>query len=122
MSCEGTNQCLDPPSVDDIAEYFYTDIDVFNLARQENINDQETIFYENVIILKPNQIKTFSINASYLLWQKATYLLSFDFTTNDSIFIEEGEILQNLGFNRYKGNITSNVIEIKSGEELISRL
>lgn len=51
------------------------------------------------------------------MWQKATYLLSFDFTTNDSIFIEEGEILQNLGFNRYKGNITSNVIEIKSGEE-----
>lgn len=29
----------DPPSVDDIAEYFYTDIDVFNLVRQENIND-----------------------------------------------------------------------------------
>lgn len=109
----------DPPNVNDIAEYFYTDIDVYNLVRQENINDQETIFYEEVVILKPNQIKTFSINASYLLLQKATYLLSFDFKTNDTIFIEEGKILEKLGFKRFKGNITSNEIEIKSEKEII---
>jgi len=104
----------DPPNVNDIAEYFYTDKDVYNLVKQFNINDQETIFYEEVVILKPNQIKTFTINASYLLLQKATYIFSFDFETNDTIFSKEAESLQKIGFKRFKGHITSNVIEIKS--------
>lgn len=109
----------DPPDLDKIAKYFYTDIEVYNLIQRENIKEQKTIFYEEVVILKPNQIKTFSINASYLLLQKATYLLSFDFKTNDTIFIEEGKTLQKLGFKRFKGHITSNVIEIKSEKKVI---
>lgn len=104
----------DPPKVNDIDKYFYTDKDVYNLVRQENIEDQETIFFEDIVILKPNQIKTFSINASYLLLQKATYFFSFDFKTNDTIFSKEAEILQKKGFKRFKGHIKSNIIEIKS--------
>lgn len=104
----------EPPNVNDIAKYFYTDIDVYNLIRQKNIDDQQTIFYEELVILKPNQIKTFSINASYLLLQKATYILSFDFKTNDTIFTEEAKMLQKLGFKRFKGHIVSNIIEVQS--------
>lgn len=109
-----TKLAPEPPNVNDIAEYFYTDIDVYNLVRQKNIDDHQTFFYEEVVILKPNQIKTFSINASYLLLQKATYLLSFDFKTNDTIFSTESKVLQELGFKRYKGHIMSNIIEVKS--------
>lgn len=105
---------LAPEPPKDITKHFYTDIDVYNLVKQKNINDKETSFYQEVIILKPNEMKTFSINASYLLLQKATYLLSFDFKTNDTIFIEEAEILQGLGFKRFKGHIMSNMIEVKS--------
>lgn len=104
----------DLPNVNDIAEYFYTDIDVYNLVRQENINDQETIFYEEIVILNPNQTKTFSINASYLLLQKAFYRISFDFKTNDTIFAEESKTLEKMGYKRFKGHITSNEIEVKS--------
>lgn len=110
-----------PPNVNDIVEYFYTDTDIYNLVRQENIDVSQTFFYEEVVILKPNQIKSFSINASYLLLQKATYFLYFDFKTNDTIFSAESKVLQELGFKRFKGHIMSNIIEIKSTDNVFNR-
>lgn len=103
-----------PPNGSDGTKIFYTDVDVYNLVISENINVDETYFFEEVVLLNPNERKTFFIDMSYLLLQKATYRLVFDFKTDDEIFFKEGVILENKGFKRFKGHILSNEIEIKS--------
>lgn len=103
-----------PPNRCDMPNIFYTDMDVYNLIKSNNIDDDETIFYQQTIILQPHEAKTFFVDLSYLLLQKATYRFVFDFTTDDNTFEKQGEELKRLGFNRFKGRIMSDTLDIIS--------
>ena len=103
-----------PPNMLDMPNIFYTDVDVYNLIKLKNIDDDETMFYQQAIILQPHETKTFFVDLSYLLLQKATYRFVFDFTTDDDIFEKQGEELKKVGFNRFKGKIMSDTLDIIS--------
>lgn len=94
----------------------FSDNFLFELSKQLNPRkDYELInFYKQAITLQPYETKTIFIDLSYLLQQKATYLLSFNYKSNDNWFKKERQILQKMGFKHFKGEITSNIIEIKS--------
>lgn len=94
----------------------FSDDFLFELSKQLNpIKDYEIInLYKQAVVFHPYEIKTIFIDLSYLLKQKATYLLSFNYKVNDNQFKKERKVLQKMGFKHFKGVISSNIIEIKS--------
>lgn len=94
----------------------FSDDFLFELSKELNpIKDYEIInLYKQAVVFHPYETKTIFIDLSYLLKQKATYLLSFNYKSNDNQFKKERKVLQKMGFRYFKGEISSNIIEIKS--------
>lgn len=107
------------PLPPDDSTYFlndFLDLDLYELIQEIGIvyDKDNSSFFEQTIILKPNEEKSFDIDLSYLLLRKATYKIFFDYKTDNKLFKKETEFLKQYGFFRYKGRIVSNVISIVS--------
>ncbi len=102
-----------PPN--DLLQSCCIDDDLYNLLQISSTGDManDCMICGQVVLLNPNEEKVFRIDLSYLLLQKATYKILFDFTTNRNIK-KETKFLKALGYNRFKGRITSNFIYIVS--------
>lgn len=104
-----------PPDDSVLVKSNYLDIDLYNLLQNENVTiDEGNFFYGQTVILGPKENKSFSIDLGYLLLRKATYQIRFDYKTDNGLFKKETSFLKCLGFQRFKGRITSNSLSVVS--------
>ena len=105
-----------PPDDSVLIKGNYVDVDLHKLLQRENIVIEETdcSFCGQTVILEPYGKKSFSIDLSYLLLRKATYQIIFDFRADNKLFKKETSFLKHLGFHRFKGQITSNSLNVVS--------
>jgi ferredoxin-like protein FixX len=105
-----------PPSDREYLERVYVDMDLYRLLKKENIEVEEEgcLFCGQTIIFEPGETKRFRLDLSYLLLRRATYQIVFDCKTDNKLFRKETKFLKQLGFHRFKGRITSNVINVVS--------
>ncbi|MDD2797219.1 MAG: hypothetical protein PHV20_01360 [Bacteroidales bacterium] len=94
----------------------YFDVNLYRLIKKEHvlIDPENDFFIKHTVILAPNEKKIFYFNLDYLLLRRATYQLLIDYKTNNKLFKEETKFLDQLGYHRFKGRITSNVIQVVS--------
>ncbi len=102
-----------PPDNDSV---FFIDTDLYKLIMLEDIltTDDVYVFREQTVLLGAGEEKSFNIDLGYLLLRKATYLIKFDYKTDNNYLEKETNFLKSLGFHPFRGRITSNVLEIKS--------
>lgn len=95
----------------------YFDAHLYKLFEDESTANKigNYFFSEQTVVFKPGEKKNFCIDLGYLLLRKATYQIVFDYEAiNDKAFKKETKFLKRLGFHRFRGEITSNVIYVTS--------
>ncbi len=82
------------------------------------IEEKNYFFKEYLIALNPKESRSFNIDLSYLLLQKSTYKLKFNYEfcnhKDYKLFKDKIEFFKKQGFLVFKGQVTSNIIYISS--------
>ncbi len=105
------------PPVDDISSVNnFLDADLYELLSKGNMLSKESnsSFYEQIITLQPKEKKSISIDLGYLLLRKATYRILFDYKAENRLSKKETRFIKSNGFHKFKGRVTSNIIDIIS--------